>query len=483
MTDTLIVINPDGSIKSVNQAVLDLLGYKEPELLGQYITILFPQKEGLFFGQTYREFLRKGMIDHGEMTYRAKDGRAIPVLLSATVMRDENDLIQGISCVAKDMTEIKQTEGQLRLRGAALESAANPTVLTDRRGHIIWANPSFTALTGYSHEEVIGKNMSILKSSLQDQAFYQSLWATILSGKVWQGEIINRRKDGTLFTDEQTITPLLNQDGEISHFISIGKDVTQRKLKEATLEKTYQELEQLNQMRSQFFADISHELRTPLTVIRGEAEVTLRGKEKPVAEYKDALERIVQLVNQVNRLVEDLLFLSRSESGTIEIVKRPLQIIEILVESHREAQVLAEKKHITVNLHNRNGAFIVNGDRQRLRQLIMTILDNAVNYTRADGTVDVSIESDGTHGKVVITDNGIGISEEDLPHVFQRFYRARQKSQNLFPNGSGLGLPIAKWIAEAHEGTVSIVSVLDRGTTVTIDLPQLESQTPPPAGE
>lgn len=483
MIDTLIVINPDGSIKSVNQAVLDLLGYKEHELLGQYITILFQQKEGLFFGKTYGDFLQNGMTVHGETTYRAKDGRAIPVLLSATIMRDENDRIQEISCAAKDMTEIKQAEGQLQLRGAALESAANPIVLTDRRGHIIWANPSFTALTGYSREEVIGQRMNILKSSLQDQAFYQDLWATILSGKVWQGEIINRRKDGTLFTDEQTITPLYYQSGEISHFISIGQDITERKIREATLKKTHQALEQLEQMRSQFFADISHELRTPLTVIRGEAEVTIRGKDKPIAEYKTALERIVQLANQVNRLVEDLLFLSRSESGTIEIVKRPIQFIEILLEAHREAQVLAEKKHITVNLHNGNSTFIVNGDRQRLRQLIMTILDNAVNYTRADGTIDVSIKSDGAHGKVVITDNGIGISEEDLPHVFQRFYRARQKSQNLFPNGSGLGLPIAKWIAEAHEGTVSIVSVLDRGTTVTIDLPLHKSQTPPAAGE
>jgi PAS domain S-box-containing protein len=481
MIDTLITTNPDGSIKSVSQAVLDLLGYKESELLGQYITILFLQKEGLFFGKTYKEFLLNGMTDHGETTFRAKDGRAIPVLLSATVMRDEDDRIQGISCVAKDMTKIKQGEWQLRLQAAALESAANAIVLTNQKGRIVWANPSFIALTGYSLEEVIGQNMSILQSGRQNQAFYQNLWATILSGKAWHGEIVNRRKDGTLFTDEQTITPLYNQSGVINHFLSIGQDVTKRKEGEEALKKTHGALEQLDKMRSQFLANITHELRTPLTVIRGEAEVTMRGKDKPLAEYKAVLERIVQLTNQVNRLVGDLLFLSQSESGTIEIVKRPVQLSDILLEACQEMQVLAEEKHITVNLHNKNGTFPVAGDAQRLRQLILIILDNAVHYTREDGTIELSIEAQEAYCKVVVADNGIGISEQDLPHVFQRFYRAKQMPQNLFPNGSGLGLPIAKWIAEAHEGTISIASVLDRGTTVTITIP-LHGLPPPPAG-
>ena len=232
-------------------------------------------------------------------------------------------------------------------------------------------------------------------------------------------------------------------------------------------------------MRSQFFADISHELRTPLTVIRGEAEVTLRGKDKPVAEYKTALDRIIQLTEQLNKLVGDLLFLSRSESGTLEIIKRPIPLIDVLLEVHQEAIVLATRKHTTVTLHNRNGTLIVNGDPQRLRQLFMTIIDNAVNYTRPGGTVDVFIDLDGAYGRVVVADNGIGIPEEDLPHVFQRFYRVKQGRQDWLQSGSGLGLPIAKWIAEAHNGTISIASVLDQGTIVTIKLPLHESPSSP----
>lgn len=483
MNDSLIVVNPDGAIRSVNQAALQLLGYKEQELLGQHIDLLFPKKEGWSSGNVGEELLQKGVANHGETTYLTKDGRAIPMFLSEAVMLGENGSVQGIICVGKDMTEIKQAEEQLRLHETALESAANAVVITDRSGCVTWTNTSFTSLTGYSFEEVAGQDIRILKSDRHDDAFYQNQWDTILSGKVWQGEVVNRKKDGSLYTEEMTITPVYDQNGKISHFICIKQDVTERKRGEEAIRKAHQTLKELDQLRSQFFSDISHELRTPLTVIRGEAEVTLRGKDKPVAEYKTVLEQIVQLTNQVNKLVGDLLFLSRSESGTIEIVKRPLPLLDILQEVHREARVLAERKHIAVTLNSpMDTSIIVNGDPQRLRQLFMIIIDNAVNYTKQEGAIKVDLESDGATARVIVVDNGVGIPEGDLPHVFQRFYRVKQGRQDIAQSGSGLGLHIAKWIAETHMGTVSIASVLNRGTTVTIELPLHGSQTPPTGG-
>jgi PAS domain S-box-containing protein len=481
--DSLIVVNPDNTIRSVNQATLQLLGYEEQELLGQQIDILFPKKEGWNSGKMKEAQLQKGGIALAETMYRTKDGRTIPMLLSEAVMRDENGGIQGILRVGKDMTEIKQTEEQLRLHETALESAANAVVITDRRGCITWTNTSFTSLTGYSFEEVVGQDIRILKSDRHDHAFYQNQWDTILSGKVWQGEVINQKKDGSLYTEEVTITPVYDQNGEISHFIRIKQDVTERKRGEEAIRKAHETLKELDQLRSQFFSDISHELRTPLTVIRGEAEVTLRGKEKPVAEYKTVLERIVQLTNQVNKLVGDLLFLSRSESGTIEIAKRPTPLLDILLEAHQEARVLAERKHIAVTLNSQmDSSIIVNGDPQRLQQLFMIIIDNAVNYTKPGGAINVDMASDGATARVTVADNGVGIPEGDLLHVFQRFYRVKQGRQGIAQSGSGLGLAIAKWIAEAHMGTVSIASVLNQGTSVTIDLPLHGSRTPPAGG-
>ncbi len=470
MMNTLIVVNPNGTIRSVNQATLHLLGYKETELVGRPVSMIFPKG-----GNPFKEEFGKGFPSHNvsfkaETNYLGKTGQAIPMLFSAAVMRNDEGTLQGIACVVQDITDRKVAEERLRLEGAALESAANAVAITDRTGKVTWVNPAFSRLTGYSMDEILGENMRILKSNQQDHFFYKALWDTIVSGKVWRGELINRRKDGTLYTEEQTITPVYNEGGDISHFVWIKQDVTERKKAEEALQSANLKLQELDNLRSQFFADISHELRTPLTVIRGEAEVTLRGKKKSLQEYKTALSRIVELTNQVNKLVNDLLFLARSESGPIQIETQPTSLSEILMDVHRAGEVLAKSKTITVTLSHQDNNNVVQGDPQRLRQLFMILLDNAVNYTDPGGAINVNLIKEAGYGKVTVADNGIGIPADDLTHVFERFYRVK-RSGNQFHVGVGLGLPIAKWISEAHQGNISLVSTQGAGTVVTVRLP------------
>jgi PAS domain S-box-containing protein len=349
MNDTLIVFNPEGTIRSANQATLTLLGYEESELLGRNASMVFPPNKNPLREETYHDILAGGSINQTTTTYRAKDGQTFPMLFSAAVIRNEGGALQGIACVAKDITELKQAE--------------------------------------------------------------------------------------------------------------------------KVIQEANQRLKMLDQLRSNFFADISHELRTPLTVIRGEAEVTLRGKDKPVAEYKTALDRIVTLTNQLNKLVSDLLFLARSESSTLEIGKQPVLLLDVLREVHREAQVLAMRRGTVADLTAPTESFIVDGDPHRLRQLFMTLVDNSVNYSIQGGTVEIRVARSGNNVAVMITDEGIGIPAEDLPHVFERFYRAKRQHRPTLHTGSGLGLPIAKWITEAHGGTISIASTVEKGTTVTVQLP------------
>jgi PAS domain S-box-containing protein len=478
MTDILIVFNPDCTIRSVNHAALNLLGYEEHDLLGQEAAILFPPDENPLSGNTYHEILARGSIDQIATTYLTKDGRIFPVFLSAAVMRNEDGDTQGIACVAKDMTELKQEERQLRLQGTALESAANAVMIMDRLGRITWVNPAFTALTGYSFEDVVGQNIRALKSDRRDQPFYQNQWQTITNGRVWHGESTNRKKDGSLYTEEETITPVLGQHGDISHFISIKQDVTKRKQAVETIQDAHQKLKVLDQLRSQFFADISHELRTPLTVIRGEAEVTLRGKETPISEYRTTLERIVQLSNQMNKLVGDILFLARSESGTLQMDLMPTSLPTILTEVCQETNILAQSRSITVALEGQSHDVIIRGDPERLKQLFMILTDNAIKYGRKGGTIVVRLKTTEVDTQVTVADDGLGIPAEDLPHVFERAYRV-WRSRPSAVGGAGLGLPIAKWISEAHNGRISIVSALTEGTSVTVELPLYGSQTPP----
>ncbi|MBK9306248.1 MAG: PAS domain S-box protein [Nitrospira sp.] len=474
MTDLLIVFNPDRTIRSVNHAALHLLGYEERELMGQDVAILFPEGDNPLSGRKYGELLTHGSIHPIATTYVAKDDRPIPVVLSAATMPDEAGAVQGIACVAKDMTVMRQEEEQLRLQGTALESAANAVMIIAKSGRITWVNPAFTTLTGYSSNDVIDQNIRTLRSERKEQAFYENQWKTIITGRVWHGEVTNRRKDGSIYTAEETITPVRNQDGTISHFISIKQDVTKRKQAVESVQDAHQKLKALDHLRSQFFADISHELRTPLTVIRGEAEVTLRGKEKPLSEYRTTLQRIVQLSNQMNKLVGDILFLARSESGALQMDLKPTSLLDILDEVCRETNVLAQSRGMTATLEEESSDVIIHADGERLKQLLMILTDNAIKYGRPRGSIAIRMTATPVETTLTVVDDGLGIPAEDLPHVFERAYRVwRGRPSSV--GGAGLGLPIAKWIAEAHHGTISITSLVNRGTTVTVRLPLHQS--------
>ena len=180
-----------------------------------------------------------------------------------------------------NITELKQKEEQLNIQSTALNAAANAVVITNNSGKIEWVNLAFTKLTGYTLEEVTGENPHTIKSGKHDAAFYKDLWNTILAGKVWQGEMINKRKDGGEYTEEMTITPLLDNNGDIIRFIAIKQDITERKKFEEELIIAKAEAEQANLAKSEFLSRMSHELRTPMNSILGYAQLMDMGELKP----------------------------------------------------------------------------------------------------------------------------------------------------------------------------------------------------------
>jgi PAS domain S-box-containing protein len=174
----------------------------------------------------------KFLIEESQTT---PEGKTITLLSSKVPLRNSEGEISGVLGTYMDITERKKAEAHLLLQVRALEAAANAIVITDTKGVIEWANPAFTAFTGYSAAEALGKTPRLLKSGKHDDKFYQSLWETILAGKTWHGELINRRKDGTLYEEEMTITPMRGINGKIAHFIAIKQDITKRKMEEEQL--------------------------------------------------------------------------------------------------------------------------------------------------------------------------------------------------------------------------------------------------------
>lgn len=346
----------------------------------------------------------------------------------------------------------------------------------DPEEHVTSWNIGAERLYGYVSEDILGKHCSCLYANdVGQQATVAQLFQLSKTAGVIKQDCWHLRKDRSQFWGEDIITALRDETGKISGFSKATRKITERKRIPTELPNINLDVQDVDQLRTQFFLDISHELRTPLTVIRGESEVTLRGKDKPIAEYKSALGRIILLLNQLEQLVNDLSFLVRSESGLIQIEKFAIPIHHILTQAASDGRVLAEKKGIAVDIKCQDPMVMIEGDPQRLRQLFMIILDNAINYTKPGGRVMINQELEEGALRVMIRDNGIGIPSESLSQVFNRFYRAPEASV-MAQNGSGLGLPIAKWITEIHQGTISLTSSPNTGTTVTVRLPSMSPQ-------
>ncbi len=218
----------------VNEAAMAKYGYTREEFLSMTILQIRPERERPRLLEDLKG-KRPPLQVSGPWTHRLKDGREIQVEIHSHTL-DWGGRPAAL-VVAVDVTEKLRAEATRRLLEEALEAAHEAVVLTDRQGTIEWVNPAFTRLTGYPREEALGKNLRILKSGVHDRAFYQNLWDTILSGKVFEGELVNRRKDGTLYTERMTITPV-KEEGAVHHFIALKRDVTEEKARERALKES-----------------------------------------------------------------------------------------------------------------------------------------------------------------------------------------------------------------------------------------------------
>ena len=251
-----------------------------------------------------------------------------------------------------------------------------------------------------------------------------------------------------------------------------GRAVLEKRVAERTLElhRLNEELKRMDSARREFLADISHELRTPITVIRGEAEVTLRGPEREAEEYKDALQRIVDLSMQLGKYVNDLLFLARTETANLQFEWDSLDLAELVISATEDFQVMAEEYSLSVSLDAPAGPVWVRGDKQRLRQLLFILGDNACRYSKPGGHIAVALRVDEKEVSFSLTDQGIGIPAQDLERIFDRHFRS-QNAMHSRDDGTGLGLPMAKSILKAHGGRVTVTSIENSGSTFTVTLP------------
>jgi signal transduction histidine kinase len=239
----------------------------------------------------------------------------------------------------------------------------------------------------------------------------------------------------------------------------------------ATFNQMIARLQAAFDRQKQFTSDASHEMRTPLAVMRGDIEITLR-RERTVEEYQRVLGSTLEEIVRLSRLVEDLLLLTRADIGKFELQCRPVSLSRLGRDLIDYIAPLARQQGQELLLRlPKDDELIVNADENRLRQLLLNLIDNAIKYTDSGGVIELSLSAEDGQVVIRVRDNGRGISSEDLPRIFDRFFRRSKLTSETSVAGSGLGLSISKWIVESHGGRIDVRSSPGEGTEFIVTIP------------
>ncbi|MCZ7381785.1 MAG: PAS domain S-box protein [Candidatus Methanoperedens sp.] len=426
----LVDSSPDGiivhnmrEIEFANPAAAKILGAENPEeLIGIPVNqIIHPDYRDFVKERINREKEGKDALLAEEKFLRL-DGEAVDVEVMGTPIKYKGNL--EVHSVVRDITGRKQAEEMQRKLSSAVEHTADIVVIARKDGTIEYVNPAFEKITGYTMEEAVGKTPRILKSGKQDQKFYEHLWETILSGEVFYGVLINKKNNGELYYAEKTITPVKDEKGIITHFVSTDKDITESKKAEEVHHENLR-LEAADKAKSEFLANMSHELRTPLNATIGFSELLKQGAAGELNEkQKHFVDNILASGKHLLNLINDILDLSKVEAGKIELVIEKIPLPETINETLTLINEKAAKHNVLLKREFDPQLVHIEADKLRVKQVLFNLLDNAVKFSKPEGgTVTITTKKDGDMAKISVSDTGIGIKEKDMNKIFQKRHR------------------------------------------------------------
>lgn len=462
--DGILLGTREGVIIDSNNQMCAMLGMEREALIGRHVSEL-PFTEASLAESPFRfDLLRQGQVVLSERVLVRPDGRQLFVEMRTKMM--PNGTYQSIY---RDISQRKQAEADLERLRVAIEQAGEVVVITDVEGAIQYANPAFVRVTGYAVSEVVGQNPRILKSDAHDQAFYKTLWETIVGGRTWSGQLINKRKDGTLYTEEATISPVFDDHGAIVNFVAIKRDITaQLKLEEQYLQA--QKMESVGRLTG----GVAHDFNNLLAVIIGYCEMALQKTADRHAVHED-LRNIHLAANRSADIVRQLLAFSRKQPIDPKILDLN-EVVEGMLPMLR--RLIGED--IELIWSPQAGLPPINIDPAQIDQILANLCVNARDAIRGTGTITLrtaTIVADAAfraaHPEAMerdyvvlsVADDGCGMEPELLGKVFEPFFTTKGAL------GTGLGLATVYGIVQQNQALIATDSEPGRGTTFSVYLP------------
>jgi len=369
-----------------------------------------------------------------------------------------------------DITEIARHQEALETLSRAVEQSPVSVIITNPDGSIEYVNPKVVELTGYTEAELLGHNPRIFQSGLTPPEVYSRLWGTLVAGQTWEGDIHNRKKNGELYWEHASISPVRSPDGVVMHYVAVKEDISHRKIAEAELHAALEAARAADHAKTVFLSHMSHELRTPMTAVLGYGEMMeaeLVGPLNPT--YKEYVGNILGSGRHLLDIIDDLLEISRIELGRYTLNLSDFDLAETVAACTKMIVPMCVEKGIALTVHAPTG-LAMRSDEHAIRQIMVNLLSNAVKYTPAAGSITVGVGAEGDVAMITVGDTGRGIPDDLLHKVFDPFQRADPMRADP-SRGVGLGLAICRRIVGALRGHMEIRSQPGQGTVVTMTLP------------
>lgn len=458
------ILNEKKATTFVNDKIVEMLGYSADEIIEKSL-FSFMSNESKRVATAHLGRRQDGITEQHYIKFIRKNGSELWTVFTSRPLFEKDGKYMGAMATFTDITERKLAEAQIRKLSSAVEQSTSIIIITDTNARIDYINPKFTQVTGYSREEVLGKNPRILKSTETRPEVYHELWKIIANGGEWHGELHNKKKNGQSYWASASISPIKNMDGIITHYLGVQEDITDRKKAQSALQNYATELERSNEELQQFAYVASHDLQEPLRMIT--SYLTLlenRYKNKLDDDADEFIGYAVDGAKRMKQLIRDLLQFSRVGTHGNPFKKTNCEEVFKKTLSNLEVTIIENSLEIT-----HDPLPVVTADEVQLLQLFQNLISNAIKFrSKKIPKIHISAKKKNNEWVFSVRDNGIGIEKEYEKRIFIIFQRLHTNSK--YP-GTGIGLALCKKIVERHGGRIWFDSVPGEESTFYFTIP------------